>query len=294
MARVTEPRISPIAVSLASATTADCLRDLERLPPEVGMAEIRLDLMRAFDVPQLVKESPLPLIVTCRAQREGGRFEGGERERLAILRTAYDSGCAFIDVEADTLDVVAGWPGSPTRVIGSRHWYDRMPAALPALYADLRDRCDVVKLTGMATSAWDVLLMLELLRDATTPVIGIAMGELGVCSRILAPVFPRVLLTYGSTAANAGTAPGQITVDQMANIYGLHLVDASTRVFVHVVRDDAQLRAAEAAQVSAAPGRELHVALRAADAGDAARLEAAVAGLDDDLVAIQPAHRGLS
>ena len=136
-----------------------------------------------------------------------------------------------------------------------------MPSDLQEQYLDLHDRCAVVKLVGTALSAADVLPVLELLRDATTPVIGMAMGAPGTCTRILAPAFPRTVLTYGAATAVAATAPGQITVDEMTDRYALHLVTPDTRVYVHVTRPDDAL----SAQQQAEPGTELHVPLRTED-----------------------------
>jgi 3-dehydroquinate dehydratase type I len=251
-----------VAASLAPEDTDSCLRELDRLAPRVGLAEVRLDLMRTFDIAKLVANSPVPLVLTCRPERERGGFTGPQAERMAILRSAHDHGCAYIDVEAECLDLVSGWGGgSPTQVIASQHWFDAMPPDLLGAYRDLRDRCAVVKLVGTAATAADVLPVLELLQNATTPVVGLAMGAPGTCTRILAPAFPRTLLTYGAATPAAATAPGQITVDEMTDRYALHLVTAATKVYVHVTRPDDAL----SAQQQAEPGTELHVPLRAED-----------------------------
>ena len=253
-----------VAASLAAQDTDSCLRELDRLAPRIGLAEVRLDLMRAFDISKLVANSPVPLILTCRPERERGGFTGPDSERMGILRSAHDHGCAYIDVEADSLDLVSGWgSGSPTRVIASQHWFDRMPSGLLSTYHEFRDRCAVVKLVGTARSAADVLPVLELLRDASTPVIAMAMGAPGTCTRLLAPAFPQALLTYGAASTASHTAPGQITVDEMTDRYGLHLVTPATKVSVHVIQSDAQLADVLRAQAKAEPGAELHVPLRA-------------------------------
>ena len=269
-----------VAASLAPRDTASCLRDLERLAAKIGLAEIRLDLMQSFDVGALVAGSPVPLILTCRPERERGGYTGPERDRLAILRAAYESGCAYIDVEADSLDTVSGWQGSATQVIASQHWFDRMPEDLLGRYLDLRDRCAVVKLVGTAHAAPDVLPVLELLRDATTPVIGIAMGRPGTCTRLLAPAFRHSVLTYGSAGTASTTAPGQVTIDEMVDRYALHRVTADTKVYVHVISADRHDRNVMSAQERAVPGAELHVAIRAADAAECS----AVAGLVADML----------
>jgi 3-dehydroquinate dehydratase type I len=256
----TTPPVNRVAASLAAQDTDSCLHELERLAPRIGLAEVRLDLMRSFDVPKLVAGSPVPLILTYRPERERGGFTGHDSERLRILRTAHDSGCAYIDVEADCLHLVTGWGGgSPTQVIASQHWFDAMPPDLLGAYRDLRERCAVVKLVGTARSAADVLPVLGLLRNASTPVIGLAMGAPGTCTRILAPAFPHTLLTYGAATPAAATAPGQITVDEMTDRYALHLVTPATKVYVYVTRPDDAL----SAQQQAEPGAELHVPLRA-------------------------------
>jgi shikimate kinase len=264
------PPVNRVAASLAAQDTDGCLRELDRLASRIGLAEVRLDLMRTFDLGKLVANSPVPLVLTCRPERERGGFTGPEAERMSILRSARDHGCAYIDVEVECLDLVSGWGGgSPTQVIGSRHWFDAMPSDLLGAYRDLRDRCAVVKLVGTAATAADVVPVLELLQNATTPVIGLAMGAPGTCTRILAPAFPRTLLSYGAATPAAGTAPGQITVDEMTGRYALHLVTPATKVYVHVARPDDAL----SAQQQAEPGAELHVPLHAEDpAALAARL----------------------
>ena len=141
--------------------------------------------------------SPVPLVLTCRPERERGGFTGPEAERMAVLRAAYDAGAAYIDVETDSLDQVAGWdepgrPGSSPRSTGTTD--ARRPARhVPGPARPLR--------RGQAgrhgAAAADVLPVLELLATATTPVIAMAMGGAGTCTRILAPAFPHTVLTYG-------------------------------------------------------------------------------------------------
>jgi 3-dehydroquinate dehydratase type I len=266
LAQLTElPEASPanrVAASLAPRDTDSCLRELGRLAPRIGLAEVRLDLMRTFDIARLVANSPVPLILTCRPEREHGGFTGLDSERAGILRTAWESGCAYVDVEADSLDLVSGWgSGSPTQVIASQHWFDSMPPDLLGSYRELRDRCAVVKLVGTARTAADVLPVLDLLRDASTPVIAMAMGAPGTCTRLLAPAFRQALLTYGAVAPAAATAPGQITVEEMTDRYALHLVTPKTAVYVHVTRPGDALPA----QQQAEPGAELHVPLHTED-----------------------------
>ena len=163
-------------------------------------------------------------------------------------------------MEADCLHLGNRWSGgSPTQVIGSQHWFDAMPPDLLARTATCATAVPWSSWWAPLRSAADVLPVLELLQNATTPVIGLAMGAPGTCTRILAPAFPRTLLTYCAATPAAATAPGQITVDEMTDRYALHLVTPATKVYVHVTRPDDAL----SAQQQAEPGAELHVPLRA-------------------------------
>src|SRR5690242_6295197 len=69
------PPVNRVAASLAAQDTDGCLRELDRLAPRIGLAEVRLDLMRSFDVTRLVAKAPVPLILTCRPERERGGFK---------------------------------------------------------------------------------------------------------------------------------------------------------------------------------------------------------------------------
>ena len=249
-----------VAATLALPDTETSLTMLRRLAAQVWIAELRLDLMESFDLAQLIRESPCPLIITCRPPREGGRFAGSEAERLAILRQAIELECAYVDIEWDSLAALRERPATKTRVIVSRHWMDEMPAELLSAYDALKDEADAVKLVGMARRVTDILPVFELLQRAVKPVIALAMGEAGTLTRLLSPCFSSCLLTYGAPSPEAVNAPGQLTVAEMVDAYKLHLVHPQTAITLHLCanKDAAQL-AVE--QNSHAQGEMLHVAL---------------------------------
>jgi 3-dehydroquinate dehydratase type I len=249
-----------VAASLALPDTESCLAMLRRLAARIGMAEVRLDLMKSFDLTRLIREAPCPLIITCRPPREGGRFAGSEVERLSILRQAVQLGCAYVDIEWDSASELLGHPRGETRFIVSRHWTDQMPAELITAYDALKQEADVVKLVGMARCVTDTFPIFELLRRADKPVIAIAMGEAGSLTRLLSPCFGSCLLTYGAPSPEFVNAPGQFTVDEMVDAYRLHLAHPQTTINLHLCS-----RQDEAASVvkrnSDEPGEELHVGL---------------------------------
>src|SRR5579871_1550674 len=235
--------INKVAVSLALVDTEACLKALAPLASCISLAEIRLDAMDSFDLPRLIAESPCPLIITCRPPREGGYFPGSETERLAILAQAIDLGCAYVDIEWDSLRAFAGHKHSSTRIIASRHWHNHMPDDLKPFYKALREEADVVKLVGLAQHITETLPVFDLLWNASSPVIGLAMGVAGQLTRLLAPCFPQSLLTYAAPSAAAITAPGQLSVREMTETYHVDLLGPHTAVHLHFCATDASAQA---------------------------------------------------
>jgi 3-dehydroquinate dehydratase type I len=251
---------NPVAVSLALPDTGACLEALREAAPRVGMAEVRLDSMGSIDLDRLIGQSPLPLILTCRPPREGGRFAGSEAERLQLLARAAELGVAYLDVEWDAVSALRSRLKSPTRLIVSRHWQGDVRGTLVPEYERLRTEGDVVKLAVAAQQPLDMLPVFELLERGSGPLIAMAMGDCGRLTRILAPCFESCLLTYGALDAVVATAPGQLTVAEMAEDYGLSRVGAWTRIHLRFCADAASAQAVLVANRRAA-GRDLNVPL---------------------------------
>ncbi|MBV9786696.1 MAG: type I 3-dehydroquinate dehydratase [Chloroflexi bacterium] len=254
--------IHKVAVSLAPRDTEACLQALAECGSLASMAELRLDLMESFDLPRLQALSPCPLIITCRPQREGGRFAGSEQDRLAILQQAIQLECAYIDVEWDCIELFADRAEMKTQVIVSRHWFDQMPPTLDEVYAELAPRADVVKLVGLAQQPTDLLPTLSLLRNATGPVIALAMGEVGRLIRLIGPCFPQCLLTYGAASQADITAPGQLSVAEMVQRYHLDKAGPHTQIHLHLCAGDESAQAVAKKNDEAEPGADLYLPLR--------------------------------
>jgi len=234
-----------LAVALAAPDTAAALAAMHQAAGRADLVELRLDLMQEFDLPRLLAGRPLPVIITCRPQREGGRWPGSEAERLAVLRQAAALGADYVDLEWDAAGEIASLDHSRTQVILSRHDFAAMPADL-ARQADglWAAGADAVKLVGMAQRLADCAPVLRLLAEATRPTIAIAMGERGLLSRLLAFRHPHALLSFaapdpsGPASAAAGTAPGQITLSAMRDLYRTRAIDQAT-AFIGLLTPDA-------------------------------------------------------
>ncbi len=82
----------------------------------------------------------------------------------------------------------------------------------------------------MANTSHDNLRMLQLVRDSQVPTVGICMGDIGTPSRILAGRFGAPF-TFATFHHERTLAPGQLSFQQMTDIYHYDRINADTTVF---------------------------------------------------------------
>ena len=219
-----------IGVALAPDSTDDAISALRDVSEQADIAELRLDLMAEYDLPRILADRPCPVIVTNRAEREGGGFRGSEVERVKPLLEAIELGAEFVDIEHDAVHLI-GERGQ-TRLIVSHHNFSTMPPDLPRLHCELAAKgADVVKTAGMANSVLDSLRVLEALDESPMPAITIAMGEYGLISRLLSLRYESCVLTYASLDHGEAVAPGQLSVSDMRDVYHAQRIGPETRIF---------------------------------------------------------------
>ena len=64
------------------------------------LVELRLDyLMTPPNLKRLLAERPCPVVVTCRRQKDGGRWTRSEEDRQMLLRQAIASGVEYVDLK---------------------------------------------------------------------------------------------------------------------------------------------------------------------------------------------------
>lgn len=191
--------------------------------------ELRIDGVADIDVAAAVRGRirPVPVIVTCRPEWEGGRYTGDEQARRLLLAQAVEAGAEFVDVERR-----AGWiPGvdhRTTRLILSDHDFVTVPGDLAARVREMRSRgADVVKVAATAADVSDVLTLKAAVADAghDGDLVCIAMGEAGQLTRLVPARFGSCW-TYGGDAAH-----GQVAVRHLRGRYRVHTLTAQTRLF---------------------------------------------------------------
>ncbi len=194
------------------------------------MVELRLDYINGeVNLRRLLTDRPCPVVVTCRRQRDGGKWPGTEEQRLMLLRSAIAEGVEYVDLEDDIAASIPRY-GKTKRIV-SLHDYRKMPENLAETHARLAALdADIVKLAAMANSSHDNLRMLELIRDSDVPTVGICMGDIGTPSRILAGKFGAPF-TFATFHHERTLAPGQLSFQQMTDVYHYERINADTTVF---------------------------------------------------------------
>ena len=251
------------------------------------MIELRLDGVADVDVAAALSGRRRPVVVTCRPQWEGGRFDGSEESRRDMLARALELGAEFVDVEWKTLrdghqpgfaDVVQR---DPQRIVVSSHDFEGVPSDLGERAREMRaSGARTIKLAVTTRRLADMLPLREIACDGDAVVIG--MGDTGVPSRLLATRF-------GSrwTYAGRAVAPGQIPAARMVGEFRFPVVGAATRLFgvvssnaMHSLSPVMHNAAFAAAGLDAA-----YVPLQPADFGDFLEFAAAM-GLEGASVTI--------
>lgn len=194
------------------------------------LVELRLDYIRRnVNFKRLLKDRPCPVVATCRRPEDGGKWGGTEEQRLMMLRAAIADGVDYVDLEDDIADKIPRY-GTTKRIV-SRHNFQETPDDLEELHARLAGLdADIVKIATLAHNTHDYLRILRIVRDSSVPTIGIAMGEIGVPTRILAGKFGSPF-SYATFHHERTLAPGQLSYDQMKGIYGYESINKDTEVF---------------------------------------------------------------
>jgi 3-dehydroquinate dehydratase/shikimate dehydrogenase len=224
--------VTYLCVPIFARTPPQLRRDIAAaLEAGAEMIELRLDALEnpadLDPVLSAAKSLAIPWIATCRLAAEGGHYPGDESSRRLIL-SAVAAVAPYVDVELSARDEL---PAGPAKCILSSHDLHGRPERLHSLLLEMAASShDVLKIVWTARSIRDNLEAFEILQRKVKPAIALCMGEAGLLSRVLAKKFG-AFLTFASLDEPSATAPGQVSIRRMKNLYRWDAMTRSTKVF---------------------------------------------------------------
>ena len=191
------------------------------------LIEIRLDYLNKIEeIQKIVKSTSLPLIATNRQYKQGGRRLQNEERRIQALLDAANLDFQYIDIESTTVSlnsVVRELKEKGTSIIISFHDFKRTPKTShleKIIHSQIEAGADICKLVTTANTVNDNIscLLLTSKLSKVTKMVCFAMGEIGLLSRVLSPVFG-ASFTYASVKKGLETALGQPTIFELKEIF---------------------------------------------------------------------------
>ena len=230
--------VQRICAVVAASTAAEMSKYVLAALRQTRTVELRLDWLRSGAervrfLAWLKKNRfrDTTFLVTCRRREGGGKLDGGVDHELHWLIQAREAGCQWCDVAVETLRKLPGqsireYP-VPQRVMLSFHDFARTPDLPRTVSPPANGGVDAVKIAAEARTIRDSIRLLRLARRSKN-FIAAPMGEIGLPARILA-LREGSALAYAPVAA--ATAPGQVSLHDMKNLYRAHALTRRTRVY---------------------------------------------------------------
>ena len=233
-----------ICVPIKEQTITALIAAAKRAAACTDIVELRLDALElgeiekaATELSNFIHSFKRPLILTFRPAEQGGYRDLTRDDRRRFWHNYFTSHAAFFDVEFDLIaelinldaDAQPDW----SRIICSFHDFQNVPEKLDELYEQMAfTPARFLKLAFKANDITDCIPIFRLLRRANADereMIAIAMGSAGVITRVLGPSRGS-FLTYGASAPEHGTAPGQLLATDLESLYRIDQIDSETLI----------------------------------------------------------------
>src|SRR5947207_6366706 len=205
-ASAVRPRLhlGKMCVAIQGARPAEMIERADKALVDTKFLEFRLDsLTRPAAVLAdlksfLATHRDVIAIATCRRKDHGGNFTGSLTAELDVLLRAGQAGCQIVDLEVESAEKAKrtqlekfreGLRSAGTALLVSFHDFARTRGLEQAAARIAAFEPEYLKVVSTAHTLADNLAVLRLIEDRSRSahVVGIAMGEEGLVSRVLGP-----------------------------------------------------------------------------------------------------------
>jgi len=218
-------------VSIAENSADKIKKNLKDALKKSDYVEVRFDFLKTEEIPktlEIIKGDIKKVVCTLRPKLEGGKFEGSEKERIAILKLIAEYNPFLLDIEFNTIkknrELVKYLKTTKTKLLISWHDFKKTPKFLELINKmnQMSKFSENVKIVTTAKSTDDSTRILRMYgRNEKINLIAFAMGDSGRISRILCLYLGS---PYTYVSLGKAIAPGQFSVDEMKKIIEIKLI----------------------------------------------------------------------
>jgi len=240
-------RLGKLCVAIQAGSAAELMERAGVALGDAKFLEFRLDSLAkpAAALPNLkeflAEHRDVTAIATCRRKAFGGNFAGSLTAEFQVLLDAAEAGCKIVDLEVESAEEAKpaalkefrkGLMAAGTALLVSFHDFSRTKSLEQAADRIKAFEPDYVKVVSTAKTLADNLAVLKLIeeRSLSAQVVGIAMGEEGLVSRVLGPR-AGAAFTFASSSNGVETAAGQVTARTLLDLYRIDKLDRATQLF---------------------------------------------------------------
>lgn len=235
-----------LTVPISAKTVESAIEQIQTAKQSGAEAvELRTDYIEGLKVDTVAglikqaKDVGLKLIATCRDKNEGGQNDYPDELRREVLIEAIKAEANYIDCEFEnfkkkefSMALEQALEGSETRLTLSAHNFKKPFKNIRQLYDSILITCPnaIPKIVYKANNINDCFKGFDVLKHKDGDAIVIAMGEDGVITRILAKKFGS-LVCFACVDEGSLTAPGQVSVKELKELYRYDSIDRDTELF---------------------------------------------------------------
>ncbi|MBT6052998.1 MAG: type I 3-dehydroquinate dehydratase, partial [Candidatus Scalindua sp.] len=119
-----------ICIPITARSAEDTVSEMLSASKYADIVELRIDYIPELQnaetcIEESLKRKTKPVIITNRPEREGGKFNGREQDRLHLLQKAIELGADYVDVEYDSIKQITRRNSS--KIIISHHNFKETP-----------------------------------------------------------------------------------------------------------------------------------------------------------------------
>ncbi len=198
-----------VCTTILAKSKTEFLRTAMKAARLCEIAELRIDHLKEPNdslIKEIIAESPLPLIVTNRSQRDGGLFpKSKESLRISLIESTLELSPAFVDIELELPDenrskLIQLAEKNNVGVICSHHDFVSTPSSSQILELAKQiseTGADMTKLVLMPSNASESLRILEaanIMGKGKNLFAAFGMGESGQITRLASLLFGSCLV----------------------------------------------------------------------------------------------------